>query len=68
MKIAWCHGGDAGGSKRAAFEMVRELARRGHVIDEYIVRDSTPYRDHFPLAPFVRRSTCTLTGSATPMA
>lgn len=55
-KIAWCHHGDAGGSKRAAFEMVRELSKRGHIIDEFIIRASTPNLDHFPLKPFVRHS------------
>lgn len=54
--IAWCHTGDSGGSKRAAFEMVRELARRGHIIDEYIVRIGEPNRGHWPLKPFVRHS------------
>ncbi len=56
-KIAWCHHGDAGGSKRAAFEMVRELSKRGHIIDEFIIRASEPNLDHFPLKPFVRNST-----------
>ena len=55
-KIAWCHTGDSGGSKRAAFEMVRELARRGHVIDEYIIRIGEPNLSHWPLRPFVRES------------
>jgi glycosyltransferase involved in cell wall biosynthesis len=55
-KIAWCHTGDSGGSKRAAFEMVRELAQRGHVIDEYIVRIGEPNLQHWPMAPFVRES------------
>lgn len=55
-KIAWCHHGDAGGSKRAAFEMVRELSKRGHIIDEFIIRASEPNLDHFPLKPFVRNS------------
>jgi len=54
--IAWCHTGDSGGSKRAAFEMVRELARRGHVIDEYIIRIGEPNLSHWPLRPFVRES------------
>jgi len=55
-KIAWCHTGDSGGSKRAAFEMVRELTRRGHVIDEYIIRIGEPNLSHWPLQPFVRDS------------
>lgn len=54
--IAWCHTGDSGGSKRAAFEMVRELARRGHVIDEYVLRIGEPNLSHWPLAPHVRAS------------
>ena len=54
--IAWCHTGDSGGSKRAAFEMVRELAKRGHVVDEYILRIGEPNLQHWPLTPFVRNS------------
>ena len=54
--IAWCHTADSGGSKRAAFEMVRELAKRGHVIDEYILRIGEPNLNHWPLTPFVRNS------------
>lgn len=54
--IAWCHTADSGGSKRAAFEMVRELAKRGHVIDEYILRIGEPNLKHWPLTPFVRSS------------
>ncbi len=55
-RIAWCHTGDSGGSKRAAFEMVRELARRGHVMDEYIIRIGEPNLSNWPLRPFVRES------------
>lgn len=55
-KIAWCHTGDAGGSKRATFDMVRELSHRGHVIDEYIVRLGEPDLSNWPLRPFVRES------------
>lgn len=54
--IAWCHTGDSGGSKRAALEMVRELARRGHVIDEYIIRIGEPNLSHWPLRAYVRES------------
>lgn len=54
--IAWCHTADSGGSKRAAFEMVRELAKRGHVIDEYILRIGEPNVNHWPLTPFIRSS------------
>lgn len=54
--IAWCHTADSGGSKRAAFEMVRELAKRGHVIDEYILRIGEPNLKHWPLTPFIRNS------------
>jgi glycosyltransferase involved in cell wall biosynthesis len=55
-KIAWCHNGDAGGSKRFAFEMVRELSKRGHVIDEVIIRGPATDSDYLPLKPFVRTS------------
>ena len=34
--------------------MVKELARRGHVIDEYVIRIGEPNDAHWPLAPFVR--------------
>lgn len=54
--IAWCHTADSGGSKRAAFEMVRELAKRGHIIDEYILRIGEPNLKHWPLTPFIRNS------------
>jgi hypothetical protein len=54
--IAWCHTGDAGGSKRATFDMVRELSHRGHIIDEYIVRLGEPDLSNWPLRPFVRES------------
>ncbi len=54
MRIAWCHNGVTGGAKRAAYAMVRELARRGHAIDEYIIADEPV--DFLPLRPFVRRS------------
>jgi len=56
-QIAWVHNGDAGGAKRFAFEMVRTLAARGHVIDEFTVSTSSPNRDYLPLKPFVRTST-----------
>lgn len=59
-EIAWCHAGDAGGSKRAAFEMIRELSRRGHVIDEFIIRDGEPNLNHFPVQPFIRSSFLTI--------
>ena len=55
-KIAWCHSGDSGGSKRATFDMVRELSHRGHVIDEYIIRLGEPDLINWPLRPFVRES------------
>ena len=54
--IAWCHTGDSGGSKRATFDMVRELSHRGHVIDEYIIRIGEPDLINWPLQPFVRES------------
>ena len=54
--IAWCHTGDSGGSKRATFDMVRELSHRGHVIDEYIVKLGEPDLSNWPLRPFVRES------------
>jgi glycosyltransferase involved in cell wall biosynthesis len=53
-RIAWCHTGDSGGSKRAAFEMVRELSARGHVIDEFILRIGEPHENHWPLKEFVQ--------------
>lgn len=56
-QIAWIHNGDAGGAKRFAFEMVRAMAARGHVIDEFSVSTSPPNRDYLPLKPFVRTST-----------
>lgn len=59
-RIAWCHQGDAGGSKRAAFEMVRELSRRGHVIDEFVLRGSAINLNHFALEPYVRASSSTV--------
>ena len=56
-QIAWVHNGNAGGSKRFAFEMVRNLSARGHVIDEFIVRGSESNEDYRPLTkPFVRTS------------
>ena len=36
--------------------MVRELARRGHVIDEYIVRIGEPNLSHWPFRPYIRDS------------
>lgn len=55
-RIAWVHNGNTGGSKRFAFEMVRNLAARGHVIDEFIVRGSVSDGDYLPLRSFVRTS------------
>ena len=55
-RIAWVHNGNMGGSKRFAFEMVRNLAAHGHVIDEFIVRGSVSDGDYLPLRPFVRTS------------
>lgn len=55
-QIAWVHNGDIGGSKRFAFEMVRNLSAHGHVIDEFIVRDSVSNRDYLSLKPYVRSS------------
>ncbi len=55
MKIAWCHTGVTGGAKRATYDMVRELSRRGHVIDEYIVCDK-PILDFLPLTDYVRNT------------
>ena len=55
-RIAWVHSADSGGSKRATFDMVRELSHRGHVIDEYIVRLGKPDLINWPLRPFVRES------------
>jgi glycosyltransferase involved in cell wall biosynthesis len=36
--------------------MVRELAKRGQVVDEYILRIGEPNLQHWPLTPFVRKS------------
>ncbi|MDN5940436.1 MAG: glycosyltransferase family 4 protein [Nitrospira sp.] len=55
-RIAWVHTADSGGSKRATFDMVRELTHRGHVVDEYIVRIGEPDLINWPLRPFVRES------------
>ena len=55
-RIAWVHNGDMGGSKRFAFEMVRNLTARGHVIDEFIVRSSVSNVDYLSLKPYVRTS------------
>ena len=60
-QIAWVHSGDIGGSKRFAFEMVRNLSARGHVIDEFIVRGSVSQAnnlqwDYLSLKPYVRSS------------
>ena len=55
-RIAWVHTADSGGSKRATFDMVRELTHRGHVIDEYIIRIGEPDLINWPLRPFVRES------------
>jgi len=55
-QIAWVHNGDIGGSKRFAFEMVRNLSARGHVIDEFIFPGSVSNRDYLSLKPYVRSS------------
>lgn len=55
-QIAWVHSGNAGGSKRFAFEMVRRLAARDHVIDEFIVSGVVSNGYYLPLTPFVRAS------------
>jgi len=55
-QIAWVHNGDIGGSKRFAFEMVRNLSARGHVIDEFIIPGSVSNREYLALKPFVRSS------------
>lgn len=56
-QIAWVHNGDdMGGSKRFAFEMVRNLSARGHVIDEFIIRGSESKGDFLSLKPYVRKS------------
>ncbi len=61
MNIAWCHNAVTGGAKRAGQEFVRELSRRGHVIDEFIVADE-PIDDYLPLQPFVRATYRTALG------
>lgn len=55
-QIAWVHNGDMGGSKRFAFEMVRNLSAHGHVIDEFILPSSDSNRDYLSLKPYVRSS------------
>lgn len=55
-KIAWCHSGATGGSKHAAYQMVRELSRRGYVVDEFVLREGKPNLDYLPLKPFVQSS------------
>ena len=55
-QIAWVHNGDMGGSKRFAFEMVRKLVARGHVIDEFIVCGNVSNVGYLSLKPFVRTS------------
>jgi len=54
-RIAWCHNGVTGGAKRATHAMVRELSRRGHHIDEFVVCDNVQ-GDYLPLAEFVDHS------------
>ena len=55
-QIAWIHNGDIGGSKRFAFEMVRNLSARGHVIDEFVFPGSKSNREYLSLKPYVRSS------------
>ena len=55
-QIAWVHNGDMGGSKRFAFEMVRNLSAHGHVIDEFILAGSESNRDYLSLKPYIRSS------------
>ena len=66
-RIAWVHNGDMGGSKRFAFEMVRNLSARGHVIDEFIVRGSVSNVDYLSLKPHVRSSSEVIMRKAYPL-
>ena len=66
-RIAWVHNGDMGGSKRFAFEMVRNLSARGHVIDEFIVRGSVSNVDYLPLKPYVQSSSEVILRRAYPL-
>ncbi len=54
MRIALFHNLPAGGAKRHTYEQVRELARRGHEVDEYT--QSTADREFMPFTPFVRHT------------
>lgn len=54
MKVAIFHNLPAGGAKRLAYEQVRELACRGHEIDEFT--QSTADLTFMPFAPFVKRT------------
>lgn len=54
LRIALYHNLPSGGARRAVYEMVKGLAQRGHVIDEFC--PTTADRRFFPLAPFVRHT------------
>lgn len=54
-KIAWCHTGVTGGAKRATYDMVKELHRRGYEIDEYALCPKAVL-DYLPLSNFVKKS------------
>ena len=54
MKIALYHNLPSGGARRAMVEMVKGLAARGHVIDEYC--PETADRSFFPLETYVSRT------------
>jgi glycosyltransferase involved in cell wall biosynthesis len=54
MKIAVFHNLPAGGAKRALYEQVKELTKRGHVVHEYT--QTTADLQYLPLADLVSHS------------
>jgi glycosyltransferase involved in cell wall biosynthesis len=54
MNIALYHNLPSGGASRATYEMVKELAKRGHNIDEYC--PTTADRQFLPLDDYVRET------------
>lgn len=54
MKIAVYHNLPSGGARRALYEMVRGLAARGHVLDEFCPK--TADRNFLPLDEYVGRT------------
>lgn len=54
MKIALYHNLPSGGARRAVYEMVKRLAGRGHLVDEFC--PTTADLGFLPLTPFVRQT------------